>query len=90
MVYWGTRDPVVDVTSTLRNLAIYGKPVLPIGQAYDMAEDGGPAGRPGKDDLTRFMQAAAAHGAPGVSFWVWDSASADEWAAVSEFKQFHQ
>jgi hypothetical protein len=90
MVYWGNRDPAADAAAALADLSFLNKPVIPVGQAYDMAVDGGPKGAPSKLALNRFIESAAAHGAKGVSFWVWDTATADHWAAVSEAGQFNR
>lgn len=87
MVYWGNRDPAADVQGAIANLAFLGKPIIPVGQAYDMAQDGAPSiahGAPSKAAITKFIDAAAGHGATGVSFWVWDTATPDHWAAITE------
>jgi hypothetical protein len=83
MVYWGNRNPATDAAGAIADLAFLNKPVLPIGQAYNMAVDGGPAGSPSGAAIRRFIEASAAGGAKGVSFWVWDQATADEWAAIT-------
>jgi peptidoglycan hydrolase-like protein with peptidoglycan-binding domain len=88
MVYWGARDPVNDVVGAIRDLAPLGKPILPVGQAYDSAIDGWKGGSPTKEALARFTQAAADHGALGVSFWVWETAEPQHWAAIGEASQF--
>ena len=84
MVYWMNRDPVADVVRAIDNLAHYGKPILPVGQAYDGAIDGGHPGPPPRDRLDRFMEAATGKGAAGFSFWVWHTATAEHWAAIAE------
>jgi hypothetical protein len=84
MVYWMNRDPVADVTGAIAALAPLGKPVLPVGQAYDGGPEGGPQGPPPKEAVVRFMQAATASGATGFSFWVWQTATPDHWAAIKE------
>jgi putative peptidoglycan binding protein len=89
MVYWQNRDPATDVAGAIAALAPLGKPVLPVGQAYDGGGEGGPAGPPPKDALVRFMNTATAKGALGVSFWVWQTATAEHWAAISEAGQWH-
>lgn len=88
MVYWGARDPVSDVVGAIRDLAPLGKPILPVGQAYDSAIDGWRGGSPSQADLARFAQAAADHGALGVSYWVWQTAEPQHWAAIAETTQF--
>jgi hypothetical protein len=89
MVYWQNRDPASDVAGAIAALAPFGKPVLPVGQAYDGGPEGGPAGPPPKDALVRFMNTATAKGALGVSFWVWQTATAEHWAAIAEAVQWH-
>lgn len=84
MVYWLTRDPVAEVEQTISDLAGLGRPIMPVGQAYDARLDGGPSGPPPKEHLVRFIQAAQSRGATGFSFWVWHLASPDHWAAIKE------
>jgi hypothetical protein len=88
MVYWMQRDPVADVNAAIDALAAFGKPIIPVGQAYDGGPEGGPPGPPPKDALDRFMAAAAAKGALGVSFWVWQQATPEHWAAVTDAKSW--
>jgi hypothetical protein len=84
MVYWMNRDPATDVARAIADLAGFGKPVLPIGQAYDGGPEGGPPGDPPKDALVRFMDTALAAGSLGVSFWVWHHATPEQWSAIDE------
>jgi hypothetical protein len=88
MVYWLNRQPDTDVSGALRDLAQYGKPVFPVGQAYDGAPEGGRAGVPPPEELWRFMRFAQAGGAQGVSFWSWQAANAKAWAAITEAEEF--
>jgi hypothetical protein len=88
MVYWLNRQPGTDVTGALRDLAPYGKPVFPVGQAYDGAPEGGRAGVPPPEELWQFMRLGEANGAQGVSFWSWQAANAKAWAAISEAEEF--
>ena len=89
MVYWINRDPVADLIGALNALAPLGKPILPVGQAYDPAIDGSASWEPpSKADIVRFLDAAAARGVASVSFWVWDKASAGQWAAIGEHRAF--
>ena len=84
MVYWQNRDPATDAAQAMADLAPFGKPVMLIGQAYDGGPEGGPVGPPPRDHLDRFMATALAHGAVGVSFWVWHHATAEHWAAIDD------
>jgi hypothetical protein len=88
MVYWANRDPAQDVRGAIADLAPYGKPVLPVGQAYDGRIDGWGSGSPSKEALAAFTQAAADAGAVGVSFWSWQTAEPHHWSAISESSQF--
>lgn len=88
MVYWGQADPVAQVSKSMSALAFLGKPVTPVGQAYDSAVDGGPSASPDRAHIKAFIGAAAAHGAPAVSFWVWDEATTEHWAGIAEAPQF--
>jgi hypothetical protein len=88
MVYWLNRQPDTDVTGAMRDLAQYGKPVFPVGQAYDGAPEGGRAGVPPPEELWRFMRFGQAAGAQGVSFWSWQAANDKAWAAIAEAEEF--
>ena len=88
MVYWGNREPGADVRGAIADLAFLGKPVIPVGQAYDMAIDGGPAGAPSGQAIQRFIDSADQHGALGVSFWVWDTATAEHWSTIAGTRRF--
>jgi hypothetical protein len=88
MVYWLNREPVSDVTGAIRDLAQFGKPIIPIGQAYDGAADHGPPGVPNRAAIQAFMAAAEQHGAPSVSFWSWQHASQEAWDAIKDAPQF--
>ena len=84
MVYWLGRDPVVEVEQAITDLAALGRPIMPVGQAYDAGPEGGPPGPPPKEHLVRFIHAAQARGVTGFSFWVWHHATPDHWAAIRE------
>lgn len=88
MVYWLNRDPVSTTTMAMQVLGQLGKPVIPIGQAYDGAPEGGPPGVPGRAEIHQFFETAAAHGAPGVSFWSWQHASGEAWQAIADAPLF--
>jgi putative peptidoglycan binding protein len=84
MVYWLNNDPAVAVRQTWARLAPLGKPIIPVGQAYDGATDGGPAGIPNRGSIHEFMGAAADFGATSVSFWSWEHATPEIWQAISD------
>jgi hypothetical protein len=82
MVYWIDQPPDEEAATAVDYLSQFGKPVLPIGQAYDGALEGGPPGTPTGDEIMSFINAADAHGAAGVSFWSWQHASDEMWGAI--------
>ncbi|MDQ1568769.1 MAG: hypothetical protein QOF96_3649 [Actinomycetota bacterium] len=84
MVYWQNRDPVTDVAGAIAALAPLGKPILPVGQAYNGGPEGGPDRDPPKEQLVAFMNTAMSKGAVAVSFWVWNHATAEQWSAIDE------
>jgi hypothetical protein len=88
MVYWLNRDPVSDMRRAAAALAPLGKPLIPVGQAYDGAIDGGPAGVPSPAAIQAFMAEAARAGAVGVSFWSWQHADQAAWDTIAAAPQF--
>ena len=88
MVYWLHGDPGNHIAGALRDLAVYGKPVLPVGQAYDAGAEGGPPGVPPREELIRFMQAGDQLGAAGVSWWSWQHATQEAWDAIRDAAEF--
>ena len=90
MVYWLNRQPDTDVAGALRDLAPFGKPVFPVGQAYDGAPEGGRRGVPPPEELWRFMKVGQANGAQGVSFWSWQAANEQAWAAIGGAEEFRE
>ncbi|HEV7862160.1 MAG TPA: peptidoglycan-binding domain-containing protein [Acidimicrobiia bacterium] len=84
MVYWQNRDPATDVAGAIAALAPLGKPILPVGQAYNGGPEGGPDRDPPKEQLVAFLNTAHAKGAVAVSFWVWNHATSEQWSAIDE------
>jgi uncharacterized lipoprotein YddW (UPF0748 family) len=85
MVYWECIDPGSAAASAIRRLSTL-RPVHVIGQAFNMADVGGRIPAPSGSEITEFLSQAHADGAVGASFWVWQSATAEEWSAVSAFR----
>ena len=74
--YWRAIGGGVDkvVARTVAENAIYGRPMAFIGQLYQ---------RPTANEIDRFRGLASLFGAPGVSFWSWQSAAPSGWAALN-------
>jgi len=88
MVYWLNRQPDTDVAGALADLRALGKPIFPIGQAYDGAPEGGRPGTPPPDEIERFLRQAWSDGAQGVSFWSWQAADQPIWDAIRDATEF--
>ncbi|MDQ1403922.1 MAG: hypothetical protein QOG03_2238 [Actinomycetota bacterium] len=88
MVYWLNREAGADVAGAIFSLRGYGKPIMPIGQAYDGAAEGGRPGVPQKAEIQRFMAVAEMYGSTSVSFWSWQHADPQAWDAIRETWQF--
>lgn len=84
MIYWECTDPGADVAADVAQLARL-RPVDVIGQAFNLAGEGGRAVSPSGAEIDDFLSAAVRAGAIGASFWVWQSATPQEWAALSSF-----
>ena len=85
MVYWGCTEPGAAAAEAISRLAAL-RPVHLIGQAYNMADEGGRRVAPSGDETWRFLDVARGGGAVGASFWDWQEISQEEWTAMSEFE----
>jgi len=84
MVYWGCTEPGAAASEAIARLAAL-RPVHPIGQAYNMGDEGGRQVSPSADETWRFLDVAHGGGAVGASFWDWQEITQDEWTAMAEF-----
>lgn len=82
MDYWIDVPPDEVAEQSVDFFAPFGKPVLPIGQAYDGGLEGGPPGTPTYNEVGAFIAASFDSGAKSVSFWSWQHASGDVWDAI--------
>ncbi|HEY2602669.1 MAG TPA: peptidoglycan-binding protein [Thermoleophilaceae bacterium] len=75
-VYWKAIGTSVDsaLAHTYLWNGIYGRQIFPLGQLYD---------NPPSADIKRFRALSEGYGAPGVSWWSWQSASNAGWAAIA-------
>lgn len=84
MVYWGCTEPGAAASQAIGRLQGLA-PVHVIGQAYDMAPEGGRLGAPSAAEITRFLDVVRRGGAMGASFWDWQEMTPAEWAAMTGF-----
>jgi hypothetical protein len=85
MVYWECVDPGAAAQSAVQRLSTL-RPVHVIGQAFNMADVGGRVVPPSASEINEFLAQAHRYGAVGASFWVWQTATPEEWAALSSFR----
>jgi hypothetical protein len=84
MVYWECADPGTDAALDIARLSTL-RPVHIIGEAFNFASVGGRTVSPSGAEIAEFMSAGQRAGALGASFWVWQEATPEEWAAVTSF-----
>ena len=84
MVYWECTDPGADAALDITRLSTL-RPVHLIGQAFNFAGVGGRTASPSGAEIGEFLSAGQRAGALGASFWVWQEATPEEWAAVTGF-----
>jgi hypothetical protein len=84
MVYWGCTHPGKAAVQSLKRLATL-RPVHLIGQAYNMAEEGGRTESPSPHEIQLFLDVAQRGGAVGASFWSWQEMTRAEWNAMAAF-----
>jgi hypothetical protein len=85
MVYWSCNEPGRLVRQSLTELGRL-LPVAPVGQAYDMAEDGGRVGKPSYQETLRFLDYARRGGAVGASLWTIEEIGAGQWNALAGYR----
>jgi hypothetical protein len=75
-MYWRAIGVSVDeiYAHTYLYGGLYGRPIAPLGQTYSS---------PPSSQLTRFRALADAYGAPGVSWWSWQSTSSGGWRSLA-------
>jgi hypothetical protein len=75
-MYWlDIGDPPENVYAhTFSYNTVYGRPLLPLGQAYNSPPGG---------QIRRFRQLRWVYHAPGISWWDWQSAAPQTWRALS-------
>lgn len=84
MVYWSCNEPGALVEQSLQRLGTL-LPLHPVGQGYDMGEEGGRAGLPSFAETWRFLDVAARGGAVGASLWTIERAGPEQWEALRRY-----
>ena len=75
-MYWHAIGVSVDTVfeHTYLYNQLYGRPIAPLGQTYDIRRSA---------ELMRFRELASAYGAPGLSWWSWQSSSTGAWNTLA-------
>jgi hypothetical protein len=84
MVYWSCTEPGLAVAVAIEALRPL-RPVVPIGQDYNMASEGGPARLPSGREVWRFVDVARRDGAIGVSLYDLESGGPVQLAALTDY-----
>ena len=85
MIYWSCNEPGRLVTQSLQQLGRL-LPVAPVGQAYDMGDEGGRRGLPTGAETARFLDVARRGGAVGASLWTVERMSPDQLAVLTDYR----
>ena len=85
MAYWGCVEPGAEVQQSVRRLAPLGRPLHLIGQAYDMGPYGGRRGDPRGREVWRFADVAKRSGVIGVSLYVWQYTTREQFTALGAY-----
>ena len=85
MDYWSCQEPGDLTVRSIQALAKFGKPVTVIGQAYDMAGDGGRPGVPTAAETWRFLDSAKRAGAIGASLWTYETSGPAQWVPLTRY-----
>jgi hypothetical protein len=84
MVYWSCDEPGAAVADSISALAPL-RPVVPIGQDYNMASEGGRHGLPSGRAIWRFLDVAHRSGAIGASLYDLESGGRPQLAALAGY-----
>jgi hypothetical protein len=85
MAYWYNRSPSRVTATSMKVLARYKVPVMPVGQGYDGRLDAPylrPDPAPDKS-VQAFLTVAKFHGARSVSLWSWQTTGALQWKVLA-------
>jgi hypothetical protein len=84
MVYWECTDPGSEAALDVARLSTL-RAVHVIGQAFNFSDVGGRTDSPSGAEIDEFMNTGERAGAVGASFWVWQEATPEEWAALAGY-----
>ncbi len=85
MEYWECLQPGDAAAQALARLAPL-RPVHLVGQAFSFGDYGGRVPAPSAGEELRFLDSGQQGGALGVSFWVWQLMTDEEWGALAGYR----
>jgi len=84
MVYWACNEPGAAVEQAVTFLSRW-RPVVAIGQDYNMGPEGGPPGLPTPLEIWRFVYMAKRSGAVGAALYDYESGGRAQLAALAAY-----
>jgi hypothetical protein len=84
MVYWSCNEPGRLVKQSLAELGAM-LPLHPVGQGYDMGDEGGRRGHPTRAETWRFLDVAHRGGAVGASLWTVERLGPGQLDALADY-----
>ncbi|HET9061522.1 MAG TPA: hypothetical protein VFN61_16530 [Acidimicrobiales bacterium] len=84
MVYWSCSEPGAAVAQAIEGLRRW-KPVVPVGQDFDMGPMGGRQGLPTPAEIWRFLDVAHRLGAPGASLFDLESGGPEQLSTLGAY-----
>lgn len=84
MVYWACNEPGQAVRQAVSYLSRF-RPVVPVGQDYNMGPEGGPPGLPTPLEIWRFVYMARHTGAIGATLYDYESGGRAQLAALAAY-----
>jgi hypothetical protein len=85
MAYWNCTEPGREIDRSVARLGPLGVPLHFIGQAFDFGPYGGRIGDPTGREVWRFVDVARRRRVLGVSLYVWQHATAEQFRALGAY-----
>jgi hypothetical protein len=84
MIYWSCNEPGRLVQQSLHELGRL-LPLHPVGQGYDMGDEGGRRGHPTRAETWRFLDVAHRGGSIGAGLWTVERLGPGQLDALSDY-----
>lgn len=89
MAYWYNRNPITVTRTSMKRLARYRLPIMPVGQGYDGRLDAPylPVDPNPGSSVLAFLRTAKQNGAQAVSLWSWQTTGPQQWKSLARVKE---